>query len=67
MTESVEGEPVGEGRTVRYDIHCDVSPHGPGGLKRCGLCDEVWPCSAILSERARVAARPPTVNAHRTE
>jgi len=41
---------------VKYDLHGDVPPHGPGGLRRCGLCDEVWPCSAILSERERLRA-----------
>lgn len=36
------------------DIHADGPPHGEGGLRRCVLCDEVWPCSAILSELARI-------------
>ena len=42
--------------TTSYDIHADGPPHGEGGIRRCVLCDEVWPCSAILSERERIAA-----------
>jgi hypothetical protein len=36
------------------DIHADGPSHGEGGMRRCVLCDEVWPCSAILSERERI-------------
>lgn len=38
---------------VPSDLHADGPPHGPGGVRRCVLDDEIWPCSAILSERER--------------